>query len=369
MKAVIPFLCVFYAFSAHGFQILTPVSEPCHENMALGAFDLKPAPFGDDTDTPLADTWALLVKKAKEMGVPKDRITRAAIKHVSELYNIADLDLVTRYVMTSLIIGVRDPDTRGFSVLRVNVARATHIDDSFQAPHSLRRTTDDGLEGNETAIENVKVYLQSIVKNAHQQWWNLDDNAVLSAVWTFPFYGEGDVQVFGPAFRIGLFSHAIQDSFTHALRDEDGQIASVLNFVEAATRNASEARDGLPHSDRLDECDTNNTADRRRIIRARLATVRAIAAYAQTVAMETYEPQIFRDALDEIYTYRPGCTVDNDYCDNPNLALAKKKLTGPINIGCQTPSGGSTPGVVSFFLVLLAGLLGRAILRARTNQE
>jgi hypothetical protein len=344
--------------SAHAFQILTPVSEPCHENITLGAFDLKPPPFGVEDDLSLAETWAFLVAKAEASGIPTDELTRGAIRQVSSLYGISDLDLATKYVMTSLIIGARDPDTRGFSVLRVNVARATHIDNRFQAPHSLRRTTDDHLEGNASAIENAKVYLQEIVQAAHSQWWSGEEMTV-SAVWTFPFYGEGDVQVFGPAFRIGLLSHAIQDSFTHALRDEEGRIATVLNFVEAATRSATESRDGLPHSDRMDECDTSSQVDLQRIGRARQATVLAIASYAQTMALEEYEPMIFRAALDEIYAHRPGCSVENDYCDNPDLTLAKSALTGPINIGCQSQSVPMTSVIASLSLLTFIAVLAR----------
>jgi len=364
----IPYLAILlWGTGAYGFQILTPVSEPCHENITLGAFDLKPAPFGVDDDLSLAETWAFLVAKAEASGIPRDDLTRGAIRQVSSLYGIGDLDLATKYVMTSLIIGARDPDTRGFSVLRVNVARATHIDNKFQAPHSLRRTTDDHMEGNVSAIENIKGYLQEIVQTAHTQWWS-GDTMTVSAVWTFPFYGEGDVKVFGPAFRIGLFAHAIQDSFTHTLRDEEGRIATVLNFVEAATRHATESRDGLPHSDRMDECDTGNQADLGRIARAREATVLAISSYAQTMALETYEPMIFRTALDEIYAHRPGCSVDNDYCDNPDLALAKTALTGPIDIGCQASQNSRAQPPFGLLLFVLT-LMPYVALRRRRRAE
>ena len=363
-------MCVAFALAlasaspAFAFEILTPASTPCHERITLGAFDLIDGPFARSDDPSLTDLLMTLTARVKEMGVPQDRITRGAIAQVSDVYDLEEFDLATRYVLISLMIGIRDPDTRGFSVVRVNVTRSTHIDDALQAGHSLRRIQDDGEPGNATAIANVRRYQSKKLRAIHAQWHSSDQT--MSTVWTFPFYGEQDVRVFGPAFNLGVMVHGIQDAFTHTLRDDDARIVSVLNFAESSTGKHSEGRDGLAHSPRLDMCDIeNNEFDQLRVNLAQTATINVLLAVASVLEDETYDGAPFEAELDSIYDLRLGCDLSNQYCANGWVSTARTNLTEPIDVGCQAVAGDS--GHHSPLLVLLVILLA-ASLRRQTRR-
>ena len=354
-------VALLWASPAWSFEILTPASTPCHEHLTLGTFDLISGPFSKPDDPSLMDVLRVLRDRAEEMGVPDDRVTRAAIDQVADVYELEGYELPMRYVLASLMIGVRDPDTRGFSVVRVNVTRSTHIDDNLQAGHSLRRIRDNHEEGNVGAIAHVRKYQAGMLEGLHTQWWAGPDQTT-STVWTFPFYGEQNVQVFAPAFNLGVMVHGIQDAFTHTLRDDDAQIVSVLNFAESSTGPHDESRDGLAHSPRLDMCDIeNNEFDQLRVTLAQNATINVLLAVAAVLENETFDPAPFEAELDVIYTLRRGCDLSNQYCENGWVGTARTNLTEPIDIGCRAAPGrgGESPLLLILVPLLVLRLRGR----------
>lgn len=315
------------ALPAHAFTILTPASKPCHEEITLSAFE-------SDALAPLVDA---LVENAT---APTDEVTRGFVDEVVQLYDIETRDPRRRFVLASLVIGVRDPDTRGFAVIKLNETRTVHIDDDNQSDHSLRQSGFDGELGNREAIADVREGLHSRREAA------LASNVTVGTRWSFPFYGELDVTVDARAFYYASMSHTIQDSYTHMLRDADLRVVSVSNYVEAVTGKLEESRDGLAHSDTLDTCDESDPLDAPRVAAARQGSIDLV------LAAHSEDLRAFDAVLDRIYDLREGCTVDNDYCDSPYLERAREGLTEPIRLWfCSSAPG--TDAVFGWWLLLL----------------
>ncbi|MFN3200432.1 MAG: hypothetical protein ACE366_18685 [Bradymonadia bacterium] len=345
------------AGAAWGFQILTPASEPCHERLMLGALDLASAPFSAEDDTSLAPLLDTMVAEVERHGFPNDKATRGFVRDVAELYGFEHLTGARRYVVASFIIGVRAPDTDGFAVVQLNEVRTTHIDDDKQGVHSLRRSFDDGPEGNLEAIVNTQEELKTRFEEMSALW--RADDPFIKARWTFPFYGEAEVWVYGPAMRLGEMAHTTQDAFTHTLRDADLQIVTVLNFVDPVLARDKEGRDGLPHSDRLDECDVpGDDFDVVRVTAARLATVDLLnEAFLALEAAHSQGGPVDGAALDpalgRIYRYRPGCEASNAYCDTTWLGPAREGFTEPIRLWfCSARA--ATPLPMSMWILVLS---------------
>ncbi len=325
---------------AQAFTILTPVSEACHEDITLEALEAVP------------ELMAALVARATELGVPGDERTQAFIKSLSNTYDLEG-DPATRYVLASLIAGARNPDTKGFALVSFNETRHTHIEGDAQAAHTLRRAGHNGVEGQRAAIEEARGEIEGRLAKARAEWKE-ESEANPRTRWTFPFYGEQDVRVFGPAFRVGELAHTMQDSFTHALRDDEFRIVDVLNFVDPVQGSHSIPRDGLAHSDRLDECDDSKTLDRRRMDQAREASRELMAAMADELDTERSEGEVFGPILDARMILREGCDAENDFCESPWLEHAREGATEPIRLWFCTTTPGSTPEAPWALLLLLA---------------
>lgn len=337
--------------SAQAFQILTAASSPCHERLTVGGFGLQAEPFGTAVGLRVFDA---LLARAETVGLPNDKATRGFIEDVRDTYGVAVDTPRERWLVASIIAGAREPDTRGFAVVSFNELRTTHIKDELQAPHSLRRVTHDGVEGNERAITAARGHLTVRLKEAHDSFWSEDPR--LKTRWTFAFYGEVEVRVFEPAFRLGQMAHTLQDAFTHTLRNPDLEIVTVLNFVDASLGRLDEAVDGLNHSDRLDECDVSNAFDRERIEAARDATASMLVAVSDVLANQTLDTAPVDAVLDVAYAYAPGCTLANDYCGTDWLEPARSKLTGPVDLSVCATSPGRAPVGFAWLSLLLAGV-------------
>lgn len=145
---------------ARAFQILSSVSQPCHESMTLGLFGFGPNEFRVSTSSVLFNRFVATVR---QIGVPPDRATWAAIKEMDARFNWSGLDDATRFVLASLVAGARMPDTHGFSVIDINHIRDNHLTDSAQATHLLRNRADDGNDGNTAAIQRNRAQVTSFV--------------------------------------------------------------------------------------------------------------------------------------------------------------------------------------------------------------
>ena len=303
-----------------------------------------------------------MVAKANAGQVPNDSATQAVIKEMTRRFNWGGLDYPTRFVLMSLVAGARAPDTKGFSVIDIDHIRGAQLTDSAQATHMLRRAVNDGPDGNISSIAQTRAQITSFL-NSTLSSWAVGGSLVRPERWTFPFYGEQTIQVFSPAFDIGQISHSIEDSYSHTLRDDNFQIVAVANYIELMENRLNEERDGPPHSDRLDQCNMNDTFDSMRITELHRQAVRVYTQLDSLLQSNTTDDSSIETILDDIYVYRSGCPKSTEYCGSAWQAKANEATSKPYKLGfnCNLVKpegrGGSGPGPGSMQLTLAALLL------------
>ena len=301
--------------TAHAFGIGSAFSDPCHEEMTAQAFE---------------DAAIVLPRGA--LVVPEgDRWRRVGRVLVEPLgIDPATLSDEDFFILTSVLVGVRSPDTNGHSILNLENARTIHTsrDPGEQYAHALRGVDDDDALGDAAAVEGTRERIREEVELGGQALLDGEDPFERVNLY-FDFYGLVDIRVWRPAYHLGRAAHAVQDSFSHTIRDEADELRTILtvfNYVEAVTGTLRESRDGIPHSNGMDDCGEATVATR---AAARQATTELFLA-----ARDVYEG---RDAgavevvLDDWVTYRPGCTLDDAFCDNGTwLELARKGPAEPL---------------------------------------
>ncbi len=347
-------LALLLPVGAQAWEIEATSADPCHERLTLAAFDAIGAPWSADDDASLAPLLDAMAARAEALGVPGDRATRAFIDAVAERFGLGELPAARRFVLASLVAGVREPDTRGFSPVKLNETRETHIDEAYQAEHALRRSGDDDASGMRVALDQAHAVLIARFAAAHALWNDRGD-PVRGARWTFAFYGEQEVEVFGPAFRLGQMAHTVQDAFTHVLRDAELRATGVANFVEAIQGGLHEMRDGIAHSARLDRCNVGESAeDAERFAAARRATAAVLAAAGEGMQRPDYPRGALDGTATPLFAAREGCGPANDYCDARWLDLAREEPTEPIRAWfCNAAPDVPGPAAPAFALAAL----------------
>lgn len=313
IAGVLAALFVGDVHSARAFTISSAVSPGCHERISAEAFAL----FLEQTEPPkravsLPPKWARVAYGlADKMGVE------------------ATTD-VEAFVLLSLIVGVRSPDTGGHSVANITQLRSLHADPDpdGQYLHALRAPDDDGPEGNATAIAGTRRAIERTLQLALDAFRAPVEERFGEAIMYVDFYGEVPVPVWWPAYYLGRAAHTVQDGFGHMLRDRATglhEIVYVLNYVDAITLSYREARDGLPHSGGMDSC-AGETKD---AVTGATQATRELLNVMTAAVRQNRDPSL-SEFLDRWFVLHPGCTVENEMCGNPDaLAIARKKPTGP----------------------------------------
>lgn len=367
---------------ASAFYILSPKTEPCHERLmlgSLGALGAGEAPFSDDSSVG-PQFLGLLAERVESRGLPEDEGTRAFVDDIAERYGFAGRAWPEKFVLSSFVAGVRQPDTDGLSVIKFNETRSLHLQDRHQPKHSLRQTDHDYDGADAQAITRAREVVEYRLERAWASWQD-DDELLERARWTFSFYGEVDVYVLAAAFEFGRAAHVIQDAYAHALRDDEMRVVAMSNFVDAVEQRYFEPRDGPAHSDRLDECDVEESAfDEMRVVEARHATIelldvlaRALEASEQDLAEQDLAKQDLAKQvqvpLDRIYDLREGCTVDNDYCGSSWAPLAASDPTEPYDLTLCTTWAPRSHQQVAGALISAAAALVWALWRLLTSRS
>ena len=361
-------LIVVWGFpgAASAFYILSPKTPACHERLTLTALD------GEHPDA--AGLLEALSGRVAADGVPDDEATRAFIDELADRHGFDDRRRAVQYVLASFVAGVRQPDTDGLSVIKFNETRSVHLQDDNQPRHSLRMTGHDHGTGDRRAIERARELILDRLDGAHKSW-QPEADLLARARWSFAFYGEVEVYVVWPAFELGRGAHAIQDAYAHALRDDEMRIVAVSNFVDLVEQRYFEPRDGPAHSDRLDECNADESAfDEMRVDAAREATARffaqVAAAFTHAVSRERLHEMV-APVLDDIYDFRDGCTVDDDYCHSAWAPLARSDLTEPYDWSlCSTSADTQERRPGAYLWVGLVWLYGLwRLLKSRSRQS
>ena len=338
MRAAALLLCglLCAAPRAHAFALRTAFTDPCHESIALYAWNryLVDLPL-EDVPLPPAGAW------------------RALADELARTYALSPETDAERLVLLSLLLGVRAPDSEGYALTDLENIRVVHAHPDAQAPHALRRMEDDGPAGNAAALEAARAFIKAQVKLAREALQRPGADQFLPARASLDYYGTVEVPTWAPVFHLGQALHAVQDSFAHSLRAEDNQrVLHVLNYVEAIHGTLEEDRDGLPHSQTLDTCGVGNAP----LVQAAADASLDFLVAALGEELLGGDSSAVDAVLARWMTPAEGCTSANRYCDAPWLTFASQDFTRPYlarAFGCSA-AGGSSAGLVALALALLA---------------
>lgn len=256
----------------------------------------------------------------------------------------------------TLLVGVRDNDLKGRSSGDLTMLAGVHGDPDTQQEHCLRNRGQDEPGGSLAALADCRTYIRGRIVEAID---GLDSNSApdLAKRTSLPVYLSirGRVNALLPTYyvRMGQAIHAVEDGFTHTYRTADGmKVTVVLNWADEVGGKIDEAHDGPAHAHAMDACDDPDEL---------LTTRRALATDAAVALLRaTLDPLRSRDEkeatvdsiLDAYFTYSPGCTFDNRWCDAPEKSY-KDSPQKPF--GCSSGGGGG-------LLAAAGALLGLVVL-------
>jgi hypothetical protein len=374
LRSLLLFLVISLANAAeaNAFKILSALTEGCHENITLAALGQPTNGFNGDSLPSVAPMFARFVARAELEGIPQDEASRGLRRETARRYGWGNMSEAAQFVLSSFIAGVRAPDTGGYSIVDLSQIRGSHIRDDQQTAHFLRRQNDDFAAGDLSAIQDAKSRLSDLSSQVLNTWAS-SNSAQRRERWTFAFYGEKDVTVFSPAYDMGLIAHAIEDSYAHALRDEnDLKIIAVENYLDLVRDRYDGTRDGPGHSERLDQCNVHDSFDLPRIDAARKSTATVFNALDAAMATNGTDVTGVNSAFDTTFAYKAGCDVSNQYCDGLWYRKAKEEISEPYEVGCglvapvahhNGDSGPTGPGSISADLLETRISISASLLR------
>jgi hypothetical protein len=324
---------VFVPADAHAYSFASPLAPGCHEAITLTALRRVREDFPS-----LAPSVADASDRVWIDDLPLDLPTDAR-----------DLGAA------SLVVGVRDNDLKGKSALDAAELSFVHGDPDAQREHCLRGPADDEPEGTATALAACQAFIRERATDAVRAGFDSDGrpdpgNRVDVDVY-LAFAGETRVPMPRAYVELGRALHALQDSFSHAVRSDNAlRVRTLLNWVDVAHDHHDESRDGPAHRAALDRCEGLDAARQLRLARAEDASEALLRA--------VLDPAQGRDArlaqvdavLDRYLSYEPGCDAANGFCDAPELAYAASAM------GC-TIGGGARDRMPGVIAVVLCGAL------------
>jgi hypothetical protein len=265
----------------------------------------------------------------------------------------------------SLIIGTRWPDSEGRPSFDFYKLSNVHNAAGGQGAHCLREETDVGAEPGDTrALSACRAAITALFWQALA---TLDpgtgavdpDERTLQPEY-LPFLGTTPIPVSGFYFFAGRAAHAIQDSFTHSYRRMDGadageKVTSIFNWSSQVRGDLDEAENGHGHETILDNCDDDNPSNADRMRWATEATAEFLSALTTTgdAAARQMRLDMF---MNHWMTYEAGCSIANEYCDNPVQAWlrASGESMNYDTGGCATAGRSRTAGGPALFLAVAA---------------
>jgi len=259
----------------------------------------------------------------------------------------------------SVFVGSRYPDVMEGSAYDFFVMRPLMLSDAHEDSHCLRRSWDDGLDGDVTALEACRDLIGTQLRIAIESArLGLEQRLVRHTV-SIDFYGSVDVMLYEPMYRLGRALHTFEDSFSHTLRTTDlVNVVSVMNSIDAVGNDYDEDRDGLAHSLAMDRC----MDDASGIAPVAAGAVRELVA-ATAAAAESGSVGEIEQVLDRWLTLKPGCDRSNDYCDSTWLEIARRDPYEPfipMVLGCGQ---NVVPVMCPWLLLVLFVPLGIARIR------
>jgi hypothetical protein len=344
---IVLFFVVAFAGRALAFHVANGLTDPCHEEMTATAFfetlarhDFSAVPL------PSESCWHNLAADLIE----------------TSGYDPARLDERQRFVLCSLILGNRITDTGGHSFTDMEAKRWFQADrsDEAQYAHCLRGVGDDHLDGDSRAIAGTRAQILGLVADGAQELGLTPGRQIMGVGVYIDYYGEIEMPVHVSWFLAGRALHTLQDSFSHTIRSADDglkKIVTVMNFIDTVRPGYEEVRDGLAHSDNMDECYSEDMAP------LTAKTRRASSDFLRAVLEDfrTSGNSNVAGVLDDWLTLNPECMRHKDRCGSQAwFEIARIEPSGDYleqMIGCG--SGG--PGGYSwwFFLAFVVCAVGR----------
>ncbi len=339
-------LNLYLGSTALAFSIRSGVTDLCHETITGEGWFQARCP--DKRCLELSEPWTRFMP-ASLPGNPVRELMASA--------NRGEADWRIQLANYSLVVGVRFNDLHGHGASEILQLREIHGSASGQNEHCLRSKEQDGPDGDRAALNSCRDYIQSELALAEEHFRASSDARLESVPVFIEYYGQVKVEVSGGFFHLGRALHAVQDSFSHSLRSEDlSVILSVANYIECTANDFEELRDGPCHSRATDTC------------RGEAAPLREAAIAGSKALLEGFARQLdsgdtagSQAALDQILAYRPGCTLDNQYCNTPwrSFALKSSPNADPLRFASRGGCGGATetePLLTALLPVLLWGL-------------
>ncbi|HET6416746.1 MAG TPA: hypothetical protein VFG22_10665, partial [Polyangiales bacterium] len=227
------------------YTIQSGLTEGCHERITAEAFvAFLDDPAWAEVVVPEGSTW-------RSLAAPLNRwlLDEGLIQE--------DLSEPQLFVLFSLVVGVRDPDTNGRSSSDLATQRSIHGNPRPEAQyvHALRAPEDDEPDGSQAALTGTRALIRQSFADAVVVWREPSEAQISTAPITLDFYDLFGVEVWQPGFLLGKTAHALQDSFAHTIRSDATAlrtIVHVLNYVDAIYKDFNESRDGIAHSRHLD---------------------------------------------------------------------------------------------------------------------
>jgi hypothetical protein len=366
---------VICARSARAFTIASGFTDSCHERLGLAAMAVVTEQL--PLDAVVVPSDGLWREVATQLG--------AAVLGSAGSATAPTLTDAQKFVLFSLVVGIRAPDTGGHSVSNLDDLRSAQVDPSpdSQHLHCLRAASEDGLAGDVAVLAGSEGLIRGALVEAAQAI--AAGAGHTRAPLYLDFYGQLEVEVDTGAYLVGRAMHTLQDCYSHTLRSADARtVFTVLNYIEAVEGNLDETRDGMAHSDTLDDCQRPELGP----LVARAAAVSAALAAAAVALARTGDASLLDAgfapcaagadvATCEWTFYNPACAPDgqppdvaaccspaNSYCGAPLLGVAREKLTQPYVkevLSCAAArrgAGAGLGGVASWAIpVGLASLL------------
>ncbi len=299
-----------------------------------------------------------------QFSAPDGEVWRRLSSHLLRTFPIdyEKINAEQRFLLVSLMTGVRAPDTDGHSITNLENLHLLHGDPSPQGQylHSLRGPDDDYDAGCAAAVAGTRQAILDLV--ALGQTYVGSDAPIIKVPIFLDFYGRIDIQVHAPAFYMGQAAHALQDTFSHTLRDKHDDyrsIVQVLNYIDAIGSDMQESRDGPAHSNAMDNCDREDMA----VLAAYAVLATEELLFAARAQYSGQDPDAVLKVLDKWVTLKPGCNLENDFCNNPEMReLARSNPTRPYLeeiFGCSSARTGGAGTLAILFLLLFTGLRWR----------
>lgn len=287
---------------------------------------------------------------------PTIGMTRDERALVQDVQFVPPADLKYDLAALALLLGVRDNDLKGADPLDALEVVELHGDPATQHEHCIRNRDDDNSAGNDAALVACRVF---IVERAMEALDGIGSDRMVDANTRMELQVNlnvrGKVDHPMPLFyvKMGQALHALEDGFTHTYRADDGHaVTVVLNWIEAVDGTPpDESRDGPPHLAQLDQCENQDPLVQRNYgLAVEAATQMMVTALDPTLSRDA-KRAAFEATVAKYLTYRPGCTLENDWCNAPEPDVANAT-------GCN--AGGRATAIPWVSLILILGAIARA---------